>query len=35
MGYIQLEYFPAWMFFAFMIEKIYTFLDKAFELKNP
>lgn len=31
MGYIQLEYLPAWMGFAFMIEKIYKFLDKAFE----
>jgi len=31
LGYIQLEYLPAWMLFAFMIEKIYTFLDKAFE----
>jgi uncharacterized membrane protein len=34
MGYIQLEYLPAWMLFVFMIEKIYTFLDKAFEVQN-
>jgi len=32
-GYIQLEYLPAWMLFAFMIEKIYNYLDKAFDVK--
>ncbi len=32
MGYIQLEYLPAWMLFVFIIEKIYKFLDKAFEV---
>jgi uncharacterized membrane protein len=30
MGYIQLEYLPAWMGFSFMIEKIYNFLDEKF-----
>jgi uncharacterized membrane protein len=32
MGYIQLEYLPAWMLFVFMIEKIYKYLDKAFDV---
>jgi uncharacterized membrane protein len=33
MGYIQLEYLPAWMLFAFMIEKIYNYLNKGFDTK--
>jgi uncharacterized membrane protein len=32
MGYIQLEYLPAWMLFVFMIEKIYKYLDRAFDV---
>lgn len=28
MGYIRLDYFPAWMFFAFLIEYLYNYLDK-------
>lgn len=26
-GYIQLEFLPAWMFFAFLIEKLFFYLD--------
>ena len=28
MGYIRLDYAPAWMLFAFIIEYLYLFLDK-------
>lgn len=28
MGYIRLDYTPAWMFFAFLVEYLYTYLDK-------
>lgn len=27
MGYIRLDYFPAWAFFAFLIEKMYRYLS--------
>jgi hypothetical protein len=30
MGYIRLDYFPAWMFFAFFVEKLYLFIDAKF-----
>ncbi len=28
MGYIQLYYFPAWLFFAFLIERMYLYLSQ-------
>ncbi|WP_052594077.1 hypothetical protein [Aureispira sp. CCB-QB1] len=28
MGYIRLDYIPAWMFFSFLIEYLYRFIDK-------
>lgn len=27
-GYIKLEFLPAWMFFAFLIERLYFYLDE-------
>jgi len=27
-GYIRLDYFPAWMFFGFVVETFYNYLDK-------
>lgn len=30
MGYIRLDYFPAWAFFAYMIESLYRFIDSKF-----
>ncbi len=32
MGYIQLEFLPAWMFFSFLLERLYYFLEE--HLKN-
>jgi uncharacterized membrane protein len=29
MGYIRLDYIPAWMFFSFLIEYLYLFIDKS------
>lgn len=28
MGYVQLYYFPAWLFFAFLIERMYLYLSQ-------
>jgi hypothetical protein len=28
MGYIQLEYTPAWMAFSFLIDYLYNYLDQ-------
>ena len=28
MGYIRLDFAPAWMFFSFLIENLYRYLDK-------
>lgn len=28
MGYIRLDYFPAWAFFGFCLEKLFLFLEK-------
>ena len=30
-GFIQLEFTPFWMFFAFIIEYLYLFIEKLFE----
>ena len=30
MGYIRLDYFPAWLFFAYWVEKLYLFVDSKF-----
>ncbi|MDX2001280.1 MAG: hypothetical protein SFW35_02550 [Chitinophagales bacterium] len=33
MGYIRLDYFPAWALFGFMIERIYILLSSKLHLK--
>ena len=30
MGYIRLDFTPAWMFFSFIIERLYWMIDKRF-----
>ncbi len=34
MGYIRLDYIPAWMFFAFWMEYFYLFLDKNLTIES-
>lgn len=31
MGYIRLDYLPSWTFFAFIIERLYLYLDQHLE----
>ena len=28
MGYIRLDYFPSWLFFAYILETLYSYLDE-------
>jgi uncharacterized membrane protein len=28
MGYIRLDYLPSWMFFSYLIERLYLYLNK-------